>query len=304
MSSGRSRVSRKDFASDTGNVGTADPASDMIRVRLKVSVTYLLSVWYNFSRHDSLPDTLSVSFNGPQEPEYFTMTKKLNRWQTYREQVKQTYLTHSILWDTLAPPDDDAGLALDEILANLTADIVALRAIDQTRYLRERNHIPKAGNLHIAWEYAQDPSLHPEFVKLLRVSPLVFNVILLIKDHPVFHNNSNVPQTPVDVQLPVVLYRLGRYGNAASVEDVARVAGIGVGTVELFTDRCFAAIESLHNQFIRQLTPGEKELEKRWIDEHLGFVSLWREGWVMYNGTIVVLYAKPGLNGEGYYTLL
>ena len=27
-----------------------------------------------------------------------------------------------------------------------------------------------------------------------------------------------------------------------------------------------------------------------------------REGWVMYDGTIVVLYKKPGLNGDAYYT--
>ncbi|KAF8209804.1 hypothetical protein K438DRAFT_2058797 [Mycena galopus ATCC 62051] len=60
-SSGRSRVSHKDFVPDTGNVGTADPASDMIRVRLKVSATYLLSVQYNFSHYNLLPDTLSVS---------------------------------------------------------------------------------------------------------------------------------------------------------------------------------------------------------------------------------------------------
>ncbi|KAF8180248.1 hypothetical protein K438DRAFT_1768481 [Mycena galopus ATCC 62051] len=60
-SSVRSRVSHKDFAPDTGNVRTANPASDMIRVRLKVITTYLLSVWYNFSHYGSLPDTLSVS---------------------------------------------------------------------------------------------------------------------------------------------------------------------------------------------------------------------------------------------------
>ncbi|KAF8149723.1 hypothetical protein K438DRAFT_2085822 [Mycena galopus ATCC 62051] len=59
---GRSRVSHKDFAPDTGNVGTADPASDMIHVRLKVSATYLLSVWYNFSRYNSLSDTLGVRY--------------------------------------------------------------------------------------------------------------------------------------------------------------------------------------------------------------------------------------------------
>ncbi|KAF8153652.1 hypothetical protein K438DRAFT_1778084 [Mycena galopus ATCC 62051] len=37
-SSGRSRVSHKNFAPDTGNVGTADPASDMIHVRLKCQI--------------------------------------------------------------------------------------------------------------------------------------------------------------------------------------------------------------------------------------------------------------------------
>ena len=38
------------------------------------------------------------------------------------------------------------------------------------------------------------------------------------------------------------------------------------------------------------------------MDEHLRFVGTWRDGWVMYDGTIVVLYAKPGLHGDAYYT--
>jgi hypothetical protein len=223
--------------------------------------------------------------------------------QSYHDKVKETYLTHMVLRDVLTPPDVDADNSLDNIVGRLTLDLIALRAIEQTRYLCARNHIPKAGNLHLAWEYAQDPALHPEFVKLLRVSPLVFNVILeLIHDHPIFQNNSNAEQTPVDIQLVVTLYRLGRYGNAASITDVARVAGIGVGTVELFTNRCFEAIESLHDTFVRPLTAEEKEIEKAWMDEHLGFRGLWREGWVMYDGTIVVLHAKPGMNGEAYYT--
>ncbi|KAF8234098.1 hypothetical protein L208DRAFT_1551481 [Tricholoma matsutake] len=63
---------------------------------------------------------------------------------------------------------------------------------------------------------------------------------------------------------------MGRYGNGASVEDIARAAG------------CFEA---------------EKEVEKEWMDNHLGFQGSWRDGWVMYDGTIVVLYCKPGKNG-------
>ena len=50
------------------------------------------------------------------------------------------------------------------------------------------------------------------------------------------------------------------------------------------------------------MTREEKEVEKQWMDAHLGFVGTWRDGWVMYDGTIVVLYQKPGLNGDAYYT--
>jgi hypothetical protein len=109
-------------------------------------------------------------------------------------------------------------------------------------------------------------------------------------------------QTPVAQQLAITLYRMGRFGNAASLEDLARVGGCSEGSVENYTERCFEAIEALHDVFVRPLTKEEKETEKLWMDDHLGFKGSWRDGWVMYDGTIVVLYAKPGLNGDAYYT--
>jgi hypothetical protein len=52
---------------------------------------------------------------------------------------------------------------------------------------------------------------------MLRLSSLVFTVILeLIQKHHVFSNNSNIPQTPVNIQLAITLYHLGHYSNAAS----------------------------------------------------------------------------------------
>ena len=65
---------------------------------------------------------------------------------------------------------------------------------------------------------------------------------------------------------------------------------------------CCTAIESLHDTFVWPLTADEKEVEKRWIDMHMGFEGLWQDGWVMYDGTIVVLYAHPGLDSDAYYT--
>ncbi|KAF8810284.1 hypothetical protein BYT27DRAFT_7222041 [Phlegmacium glaucopus] len=79
------------------------------------------------------------------------------------------------------------------------------------------------------WNFAENLGNHHRFVNMLRVlTSLVFQTILtLIEEHPVFANNSNNAQTPVEQQLA---------------------------------------------------------------------------GRVMYDGTIVVLYEKPGLNGDAYCT--
>ncbi|KLO05735.1 hypothetical protein SCHPADRAFT_838975 [Schizopora paradoxa] len=95
---------------------------------------------------------------------------------------------------------------------------------------------------------------------------------------------------------------MGRFGNAASLEDIAREAGCSEGAVELYTSRCFQAIEALHDVFVRPLTDEEKEAEKQWMDEHMGFVGEWRDGFVMYDGTIVVLFSRPGKDGDAYFT--
>jgi len=131
----------------------------------------------------------------------------------------------------------------------------------------------------------------------------VLQVLLhLIEEHPVFQNNSNIPQKPVEVQLATTLYRMGRYGNGARLEDVTQICGTSKGDIKNAACWCFNAIESLHDLFVWPLTAEEKEVEKQCMNQHLGFQGLWQEGWVMYDGTIVVLYVKPGLNGNAYYT--
>ncbi|KAG1845550.1 hypothetical protein F4604DRAFT_1595505, partial [Suillus subluteus] len=123
-----------------------------------------------------------------------------------------------------------------------------------------------------------------------------FQVILgLIEDHPVFHNNSNQAQELVEIQLGVTLYQMGRYGNSAPLADIA-TAGYSEGAVEKYTECCFQAIESFHDTFVCLPTTQEIEWEKCWIDDHLGFLGTWRDRWMMYDGTIVVLYTKPALN--------
>jgi hypothetical protein len=206
--------------------------------------------------------------------------------------------------DILRDPNNPLFASIDDRFAELDLDFKIMLAILQTRYLHGRGRpVPKAGNFHLAWEYAQSPEHHHRFVNMLRMSPEAFQLLFtLVHDHPVFMNRSNNAQTPVEAQLAVTLFRMGRYGNGASVMDVARQAGCSEGAVEDYTARCFDAIESLQEMFMRPMTDAEKEVEKEWIEEHVGLGGLWREGWVMYDGTIVVLYARPGLNGDAYYT--
>ncbi|KDR82166.1 hypothetical protein GALMADRAFT_60335 [Galerina marginata CBS 339.88] len=183
------------------------------------------------------------------------------------------YLISMIMREVLRPADQQR---IELMREQNDLDINSMLSILLTRYPNGRTTVPKSGNIHLAWEFMQNPAHHDRFINMLRVSPLVFETILtLIEEHPVFTNNSNNAQTPVEQQLAVTLFRLGRYGNGASVEDIAREAGC---------------------------SEGSKEVEKKWMDEHLGFRGKWREGWLMYDGTIVVLYKKPGLNGDAYYT--
>ena len=216
------------------------------------------------------------------------------------EQLLNEYITSMMFRQIFTPAE---RRTIEHMRQESMLDLNSLIAILSSRYPNGRHAVLRAGNLHIAWEYAQNPSDHHRFINMLCVTPLVFQIILdLIEEHPIFTNNSNNAQTPVEQQLAVTLYRMGRYGNGASVEDIAHTAGCSEGLVENYTNRCFIAIESLHDLFVRRLTLAEKEVEKKWMDEHLGFRGKWREGWVMYDGTIVVLYKRPGLNGDAYYT--
>ncbi len=73
----------------------------------------------------------------------------------------------------------------------------------------------------LAWNFVKNPGNHHRFISMLCVTPTVFQTILtLIEEHPVFTNNSNNAQTPVEQQLAVTLFRMGRYGNGALVEDI------------------------------------------------------------------------------------
>jgi len=129
--------------------------------------------------------------------------------QPVHDKYLNEYLLYMMAHDILTPPEKQS---LQHVMEQADLDISAVLAILLTRYLNGQHRVPKSGNLHIAWEYVKNPADHHCFINLLHVTPLIFDTILtLIEDHPSFMNNSNNAQTPVEVQLAVTLYRMGRY---------------------------------------------------------------------------------------------
>jgi hypothetical protein len=66
--------------------------------------------------------------------------------ENYHDQVKKSYMTHMAICDIVTPPEEDS---VGQILARVPQDIIVLKAIENTRYLRTRTLIPKSGNVHL-----------------------------------------------------------------------------------------------------------------------------------------------------------
>ncbi|KAJ8092390.1 hypothetical protein PM082_023845 [Marasmius tenuissimus] len=177
-----------------------------------------------------------------------------------------------------------------------------LAATHANRYNQEQTKIPKTkDNIRLLLtEYKQNfPEIFRSFVHM---TPHSFDRLLdLISSHYVFTNNSSIPQMPVEVQLAIALYCFGHYGNAASAMKVALWAGVRVGTVKLVTDQVMLACldKSFRVSTIYKPDESAKEKAKEWVE---GRSCLeWRDGWLMIDGTLVPLYARPAHFGNTWF---
>ncbi|KAJ6483495.1 hypothetical protein C8R47DRAFT_960641 [Mycena vitilis] len=140
------------------------------------------------------------------------------------------------------------------------------------------------------------------FRQELRMSPYTFDKLVdRLAEDPVFANNSQNAQMPVEDQVAIALYRFGHSGNAASLQKVANWAGVGKGTISLVTRRVMAAVlrPGFMNDAVRMPTAAEKEGAKAWVEAHS--CKAWRDGWCMVDGTLIPLFNRPFWFGESYF---
>lgn len=172
------------------------------------------------------------------------------------------------------------------------------------RYEEPRQKIPKPPQSFLKHVLETLKTSRPDYFRTeLRVSPLAFDrLVQAIANDPVFENHTKLScQAPIKVQLAVALYRFGHNGNAASLQSVANWAGIGKGTVELYTHRVMTALlrPEFMGESVRWPNDEEKEAAKRWVQLHS--CKAWRNGWCFVDGTLIPLANRPYWYGESYF---
>ncbi|KAF8574421.1 hypothetical protein K439DRAFT_1649780 [Ramaria rubella] len=115
---------------------------------------------------------------------------------------------------------------------------------------------------------------------LLHVSLHTFDALLLkVQGHPVFQNNLENEQISVDSQVAIILYRLGHFGNATSMQKVGLWVGYGYGT-------------GFRRVVMRWPNERQKEEASNWVESR---------SCLMVDGTMVPLFACPGFYGNSWY---
>ncbi|EFP74151.1 hypothetical protein PGT21_050170 [Puccinia graminis f. sp. tritici] len=190
--------------------------------------------------------------------------------------------------DNSSDDEDFDSLELEDLLH-------LLKAVTSVRYFAPRTTLQQAPPIHdFLLVRLEDRRFKQEF----RMSRDSF--IMLCKrvaDDPVFHNNSNNPQRPIEEQMMVTLKRLGCFGNGSSVGMLARFFRVGEGTVELYTNRCIMAILRIQSQLLKW--PSAEERVARAIEYgEDGF-----DGCIgVIDGSLIPLSDCPSRHGSDYYS--
>jgi hypothetical protein len=234
--------------------------------------------------------------------------------QSAQEALEATYLASLAAESDAMLVDSDTSSSLDsnESLSSSSEDMpvttmseILLDTLGDLYlrcYLNDQQSIQKTtSNIHLLlYEYQVS---HLEiFRTYVCVTPECFNAILAaICDDPIFHNNSQNAQHPVAEQLAIALCHFGHFSDAASTLKVALWAGVGYSTVDHITKRVMTAVcqESFWHRTLHWADESEKEAAKAWVEENS--CPAWRDGWLMVDGTLVPLFARPGFYGNTWY---
>lgn len=180
---------------------------------------------------------------------------------------------------------------LDEVMEDFVDDVVGIYSCRRGVSLNVPKSIDWRTNILSSFD-------NRRFNQMLRVSRSQFvHLVNLIKGDEVFATASVHRQIAVDLQLAIVLFRLGSSGSSASVRKICTVFGVSDGGILAnITERVFKAILRLMPRYIYWPDAAERQqIVERTFEElpHcVGYID----------GSEIKLFEKPAKNHETYFS--
>ncbi|XP_049306164.1 uncharacterized protein LOC125776685 [Bactrocera dorsalis] len=193
--------------------------------------------------------------------------------------------------DQIADVNDADDAAVDDILDCSMEEVIII--------LQCRRGIEKFIPKSITWRLDVLSELDDTRLKqMLRVDRFQFtHLVGLIKTDEVFNRLHSCKQFSIELQVAVVLYRLGAYGENASIRKIASIFGIGDGsTIGVITERVFKAFQRLERKIIFWPDYAERNLIVSQTFNELPYCI----GYV--DGTEIALAEAPVHNHTTYFS--
>ena len=187
-----------------------------------------------------------------------------------RTQLRKAMLVIAVQRSGVVLPRNETA-ELDMIIVAGHTRLCLVRLLASRYMISRRRRIPKSTD----WRDRVLHDLPPLYFRaFLRVEKSTFDYLrarLDLTARDLFYSESGRPQLSVAVQLSISLYRLGHYGNGASVILIAQRFGVSPGTVVNATRRVLSAVLRWEADEIRWPTAAERESSGRASAERYGF---------------------------------
>ncbi|CAD7060363.1 unnamed protein product [Tilletia caries] len=213
----------------------------------------------------------------------------------------------------LSSASDSDDSSADSTISQSSAKRDAVRAAGLLRSLASRRVVnPRRERRDVVPLYkrlqrlgkSSRPSDLQAFRHLVRMTPPAFDALVqVIASNPVFQaTDPRRPQAPVEEQVAVTLFWLGRCGNGSGVVDVALACGCAEGSVTAYSSRVVQALYDIRQQVLCWASEDEKDQARTWVAQRSKCLEF-GSGWSMVDGSQIPLAFKPGKHAhhQEYY---
>ncbi|CAD6963342.1 unnamed protein product, partial [Tilletia laevis] len=213
----------------------------------------------------------------------------------------------------LSSASDSDDSSADSTISQSSAKRDAVRAAGLLRSLASRRVVnPRRERRDVVPLYkrlqrlgkSSRPSDLQAFRHLVRMTPPAFDALVqVIASNPVFQaTDPRRPQAPVEEQVAVTLFWLGRCGNGSGVVDVALACGCAEGSVTAYSSRVVQALYDIRQEVLCWASEDEKDQARTWVAQRSKCLEF-GSGWSMVDGSQIPLAFKPGKHAhhQEYY---